>query len=177
MRDVDFLLFQSREWIADNRNSSAISFFYARQCMRLGGCLRLCALLLCMSVSRYAYSRCMENITLKQSKAESHHIISHWTLGTTFAVILFEQRQSLFIWRCHFRRSSFSTKTELINSSRRHKRHTDVCNRPPIPIVWLKLAIKIFRQNKCIQTKIKEKNYTFKSLMSMCWILNVGSVY
>lgn len=56
---------------------------------------------------------------LKSDSAEIRELqikpfISSWTQGTTFAVILLEQKHGLFIWQCHFRRSSFSTKTKLI---------------------------------------------------------------
>lgn len=130
MRDVDFLLFQSREWIADNRNSSAI-FFCMRANLRawLVVCagVRLCCA--CANVSlgdsvcvcvctRASIQQMCGKYHLKSEPAEMRElhikpIISHWTSGTTFAVILFEPRLLFFfffIWRCHFRRSSFSTK-------------------------------------------------------------------
>lgn len=47
-------------------------------------------------------------------KSDSAEIRELQIQGTTFAVILLEQKHGLFIWQCHFRRSSFSTKTKLI---------------------------------------------------------------
>lgn len=40
-----------------------------------------------------------------------------------------------------------------LNSSCRHKVLQASCNRPPSLIVWLKLAIKMWRQSESIQTK------------------------
>lgn len=66
-----------------------------------------------------------------------------------------------------------------LNSSGRQTvagRHSDMSSRPPSTIVWLKLAIKIFRQSQFIQTEIKEKDFTFKSLVYRCLTLNVWRV-
>ena len=130
----------------------------------------VCALLLCITVSMYAYSRCVENITsdlLSAAGPQGRRLLLFCLSGDKVFL------SGVVISEGHLPPQRLNS----LNSPRAHKRHADVCNRPPIPIVWLKLAIKIFRQNKCIQTKIKERNYTFKSLTSMCWILKVLVVF
>lgn len=133
----------------------------------------------------HACTASLGNITSNQLKIRELHInpiVSRRTSGTTFAVILFERRQRLFfflsgivILEGHLP----PQRQTSLNSSGRQTvagRHSDMSSRPPSTIVWLKLAIKIFRQSQFIQTEIKEKDFTFKSLVYRCLTLNVWRV-
>lgn len=156
---------QSRECIVDNRDTAAI-------------CRCLCLVVCTLARRRWEIST---QISWKSGSCTSTLSSAAGPRGRHLLLFcLSADRDFFFLSGIVILEGHLPPQRQTsLNSSGRQTvagRHSDMSSRPPSTIVWLKLAIKIFRQSQFIQTEIKEKDFTFKSLVYRCLTLNVWRV-